>query len=142
MSKTDFLPDPPKTEEERFIDSVLGCDEEMDDELATLILAEYEIDETEFVDNLKQVLQADYRNAPQDSTEAKNLREAIRSITDHQKATAPENAEPESFLNDLFGNVAKVFRTPKLAFRNRGELSEGDRKIIEDLKNDLDNEVR
>lgn len=144
MSKQkDPLPSSPKTRIEQFMDGVLGCDEEMDDELASAILAEYGIDESSLVDDFKRHLQEEVRQLPENSIEASNLIATIKNIGEYQKTSAPDAIEPKKYIEDLFDAVRLSNRKPVYAFRNRKEreLSEKDKNILDELENELNDET-
>lgn len=131
-----------KTKKEQFIDAVLGRDDEMNDELASSILAEYGIDESGLVDGFKRSIQEDLRLIPSDSSEAVNLRATVRKITEYQKASDSEAAEPKNYIADVFNSVRSAFQKPRFAFHNqKGELPESDKEILDELEKELSDEV-
>lgn len=132
-----------QTKKEQFIDAIIGKDEELTDELASKILIEFDIDESRLLDNFKNSIQQDLREMQPESKESSNLRTTLRKITEYQKSSMPDVAEPKDYIANLINSVQSAFQKPVFSFRNQknGEMSENDKMILNELQEELNNEA-
>lgn len=146
MTKLKKEPSPvEKTRCEEMLDAILGPDEEMDDALADEILQTYEITEAELVEEFKTRLQADARRFFQETGKpSDNLTNALHSIRDYQQKAAPQMPEPKTLIGSLLNGILppQTHSQTALSFRNRkdGELSDNDKKILDDKKAEVEGE--
>lgn len=132
-----------KTICEELYESILGPDEELDDELADEIMQTYNISEAELVEEFKNRLQADARRIYAETGKASDeLTDAIRNVGKHQQNSAPEIIEPKTLIGGLLnGNLPSPTHSKvSYAFRKDGELTDNDKKILDDLTTKLENE--
>ncbi|MGI8544127.1 MAG: hypothetical protein ACR2MD_11725 [Aridibacter sp.] len=132
-----------QTKKEQFIDAIIGKDEEITDELASKILIEFGIDESRLLGNFKNSIQHDLREMPPESKEFSNLRNTLRNITEYQRSSLPDIAEPKDYIANLINSIQSAFQKPVFSFRNRKneEMSENDKMILNELQDELNNEA-
>lgn len=142
-SKKDSLP--PKSEREQLLDSILGPDEEMDDELADEILGSCGLTGSDLVEGFKLRLQAELRRHYQETNEiSPSLGAALRSIRETQNQPEPELEDPKSRVSNILHDNASSNNQGKVlyAFHNlaEGEVSENDKQILDELRNELESD--
>src|SRR5712691_2024081 len=99
MSK--FLKDevPRKSERQKLFDSILGPDEEMDEELADEILTSYGVTGSDLVEEFALRLQAELRKHYAETHEVSEpLSAALKSIREQQRAAEPAPVKPETWI--------------------------------------------
>jgi hypothetical protein len=142
-SKKDSLP--PKSEREQLLDSILGPDEEMDDELAAEILTSCGITGSELVEEFKLLVQSELRQHYQETNQVSQpLSGALRSIRESQTQPEAEPDNPKSRITSiLHGTVPPNNQSTVLyAFHNLadGEVSGNDKQILDELRAELEDE--
>jgi hypothetical protein len=142
-SKNDSLP--PKSEREQLLDSILGPDEEMDDESADQILGSCGITGSELVNEFKLRLQSELRQHHQETDEVSQpLSWALRSIRKSQTRPEAEPDDPKSRITGILnGTVPSNNQSTILyAFHNLadGEVSGNDKQILDELRVELESE--
>jgi hypothetical protein len=142
-SKKDSLP--PKSEREQLLDSIVGPDEEMDDELADEILSSCGITGSDLVREFKLRLQAEIRRHYQETNEVSpSLGAALRSIRESQARPESESDNPQSRINNILHSTAPSNNQGEVsyAFHNLadGEVSEIDKQILDELRIELESD--
>jgi hypothetical protein len=140
IKKTDLKVE--KSKEDQMLDAILGPDEDLSDDLAAEILAEYGIDEATLLDNFVNSVNKHLRSIPADGDESKKLGAMIRNISAYKRQRSGENVSPRDWIAGLMGGL--VSRQPKTlyAFRKsrEGDLSDTDKEILDEIKQELSNE--
>jgi hypothetical protein len=136
---------PPKPERERFLDAILGSDEEMDVELADEILASHDITGSELVDEFKLRLQAELRSHYQETNEiSKPLETALKSIQEQQRSSQPKPIEADSWIDSFLGGGISSSVQSQLQYsfhrQKQGAVSANDKKILDELEGELTEE--
>lgn len=128
-----------KNENEEMLDAILGADEEMTDELASEILAEYGLDESKLLDNFRTSVRQHLQQIPAESHESKRLGAMLRNVAEYQKASSPEAISPKEWVAGLLGDLVPAQSTPAYSFRERkeGTLPDSDQGILDELKKEL-----
>jgi hypothetical protein len=134
---------PPKTEGEELVDAIFGPDEEISDRVSEDILETHGIWGEQLVERFKARLQERIKEErDRTGTVPQALEATLRNVRQYQKERAPKTISADEWVSELF-NVTLVPNTHSQAlydFRNRGtsEVSIKDRKILDDLKTELE----
>ncbi len=136
---------PPKSERERFLDAILGSDEEMDVELADEILASHDITGSELVEDFKLRLQAELRSHYQETNEiSKPLETALKSIQEQQRASQPKPVKADWWIDSFLGEGISSSAQSQLQYsfhrQTQGAVSANDKKILDELEGELTEE--
>ena len=142
------LSDLPAPERDEVRDALFGNDIDLDEETAEEILRSHGVSSDAMVDELRALMQERIRkNAAQGGKEVENenLLFFVRDITNYKRARSPDAVKPESWVKSLVDNTtATLFPNHATAksYRNRedGDLSENDRKLIDEAESELGDE--
>jgi hypothetical protein len=128
-----------KTDQEQMIDTILGANAEMTDELAAATLSFYGITENDLIDSFKSSISKRLNHLPLDSEEAKRLAGVLRNMQDFQKGISGEKLSPKERISQLFGGLFTPPVSATYSFREKkeGELPDSDQQILDDLKKEL-----
>jgi hypothetical protein len=143
MTKSKFNKQEPKSKREEFFDAILGPDEEITERAAEEILSTYELTGEELVNNFKARLQQRIKQL-RDETGGipESLAATLRNVSDYQKERAPKTFDADETVQSIFSEVPlpKTSAQPLYSTRNRtaGEVSEKDKKILNEITAELE----
>ena len=144
MSKSKVIePIPPKSDREELFDAILGPDEEMSEKVAEDIVETYGITGEQLVDKFKTRLRERIKEIRDEIGRIPTSLEAtLRNVREYERERAPKAVGADEWVNEIF-DVALLPNTharPHYDFRNcgTGEVSEKDRKILNDLRIELE----
>lgn len=144
MSKSKVIePIPPKSGREEVYDAILGPDEEMSERVADDILETYPITGELLVDKFKARLQERIKEI-RDETGAISapLEATLRNVREYQREEMPKALGADEWVGEIFNTALQPnsHANPLYSFRNAGtgEVSEKDRKILHDLRTELE----
>jgi hypothetical protein len=130
-----------KSEEEIINEALFGADEDINIETAEEILASYNINSDDLVNDLKsriqQELKENYGKKDKDK-ETGNLGNVLRDISNYQRANDPKQIEPKSLIQGFLDGTMQAKLKPSFDFRNKSKdgISENDKQILKDLEED------
>ena len=136
---------PPKTETEELFDAILGPDEDISQKVADDIIETYEITREQLIDNLKVRLQERIKEIRDETgTIPKALEAMLTNVREYQREKAPKAVGAEEWITDIFSGalMPSAHAQPLYDFRNRGagEVSEKDRRILNEMKAELEDD--
>lgn len=136
---------PPKSESEELFDAILGPDEEISEGVSEDILKTHGITGEQLVDKFKASLQERIKEIHNDTGKIPTSLEAtLRNVREYQREKAPKSISADEWVSEAF-SVALLptsHAEPLYSFRSSGtgEVSDKDRKILQDLKTELEGE--
>lgn len=141
--KKSQLPSIQKSMREEMIDAIIGIDEEMDDDTAREILESYGLNEDDLLAEFKQCIRVELRNIDPATRESENLGKTLKNINDFQNQSSPYSVVPKDWVSGMLNKLLPESQTkPLYSFHNRndGEMSDHDKKILDDLEDELKEE--
>lgn len=134
---------PPKTETEELFDAILGPDEEISQKVADDIIETYEITREQLVDTLKVRLQERIKEIRDETgTIPRALEAMLTNVREYQREKAPKSVDADEWVADIFSGdlLPSAYATPLYDLRNRaaGEVSENDRRILNEITAELE----
>jgi hypothetical protein len=130
---------------ERFRETIFGSDYEVDDQLADEILASYNINGSELVEDFKLRVQAELkRDFEATGGVNKSLEATLKSIREQQRASKPLPIEAESWIDGLVGGATTSTSGGRVLFsfhkQKEGDVSASDKVLLDELERELDQE--
>lgn len=143
MSKSKLNKQEPKSEREEFFDAILGPDEELTEKVARDILDTYRVTSEQLVNNFKARLQQRIKQITDETgTVPKSLEATLKNVREYQKEKAPKAVDADEWVADIFSDalLPSAHSAPLYDLRNRaaGEVSENDRRILNDITAELE----
>lgn len=136
---------PPESRAQQFLDTVLGSDDEITDELAEEILTSHKMSGKELLEGFKLRLQAELRRDFQETGQiSKPLEAAMHSIRKKQQASEPSPVEADSWIDRFLSGAIVSPTESQVLFsfhkQKEGKVSVGDKLILDELERELGKE--
>lgn len=130
-----------KSEEEIINEALFGADEDIYIETAEEILASYNINTDDLVNDLKSRIQQELREnygKKDKEKDSGNLGNVLRDISNYQRASDPKQIEPKSLIQGFLDGTMQTKLKPSFDFRNKSKdgISENDKQILKELEED------
>jgi len=130
-----------KSEEEIINEALFGADEDVDIETAEEILASYNINSDDLVNDLKSKIQLELKeNYGKKDKEnvSENLGRVLRDISNYQRVNDSKQIEPKNLIQGFLDGTMQAKLKPSFDFRNKSQdgISENDKRILKELEED------
>ena len=130
-----------KSEEEIINEALFGADEDIYIETTEEILASYNINTDDLVNDLKSRIQQELREnygKKDKEKDSDNLGNVLRDISNYQRANDPKQIEPKSLIQGFLDGTMQTKLKPSFDFRNKSKdgISENDKQILKELEED------
>src|SRR5258706_407711 len=144
MSKSKMNdPGIPKSEREEVLDAIIGPDEEVSKKVSEDILETYEIREERLIDKFKTRLQERIKEVHDECGKIPAaLAATLKNVREYQRERVPKAIGADEWVDQIFcvALLPNTHAEPLYDFRNcrTGEVSDKDRKILNELKLELE----
>lgn len=142
---SNYKPDrnvPPKTAKDELFDAVFGLDEEISEKVADEIMQSHGASREQLVESLKTQLRDKIKEIRDETGVIPHALVAmLNNVREYQKEQEPKLVQADEWIGEIFSGVLpNKDAQPVYSFRksSSGQVSEKDRKIIEQMKVDLE----